>query len=53
MVSIIRGMLGNVLKINDSLDFAVLTECLWIPNGEIRKLFSNLIQAVRQSGLEL
>ena len=30
MVSLIRNLLGNALKTNDSLYFAVLTGCLWI-----------------------
>ena len=35
MVSLIRGMLGNALKTNDALQFAVLTGCLRISKKSI------------------
>ena len=35
MVSLIRGMLGNALKTNDALQFAVLTGCLRISKESI------------------
>lgn len=35
MVNLIRSLLGNALKTNDSLYFAVLTECLQISRESI------------------
>ena len=35
MVSLVRNMLGQALKSNDSLQFAVLTGCLWIAKESI------------------
>lgn len=42
MVSLIRNMLGNVLKTNDSLYFAVLTGCLRISKESIFTGLNNL-----------
>ena len=42
MVSLIRDMLGNVLKTNDSLYFAVLTGCLRISKESIFTGLNNL-----------
>lgn len=42
MVSLIRNMLGNVLKTNDSLYFAVLTGCLRISKESIFAGLNNL-----------
>lgn len=42
MVSLIRNLLGNALKTNDSLYFAVLTGCLRIPKESIFTGLNNL-----------
>lgn len=42
MVSLIRNFLGNALKTNDSLYFAVLTGCLWISKESIFTGLNNL-----------
>ena len=42
MISLIRNMLGNVLKTNDSLYFAVLTGCLRISKESIFTGLNNL-----------
>ena len=42
MVSLIRNMLGNVLKTNESLYFAVLTGCLRISKESIFTGLNNL-----------
>ena len=42
MVSLIRNLLGNALKTNDSLYFAVLTGCLRISKESIFKGLNNL-----------
>ena len=42
MVSLIRNLLGNALKTNDSLYFAVLTGCLWISKESIFIGLNNL-----------
>ena len=42
MVSLIRNLLGNVLKTNDSLYFAVLTGCLRISKESIFTCLNNL-----------
>ena len=48
MVILLRGMLLQALKTNDSLKFAVLTGCLRIPSGSIVTGFNNLkIQSIR------
>ncbi len=42
MISLIRNLLGNVLKTNDSLQFAVLTGCLRISKESIFTGLNNL-----------
>lgn len=42
MVSLLRNLLGNVLKTNDSLYFAVLTGCLRISKESIFTGLNNL-----------
>ena len=42
MVILLRGMLLQALKTNDSLKFAVLTGCMCIPSGSIVTGFNNL-----------
>ena len=42
MVSLIRGLLGEALKTNNSLKFAVLTGCLWISKESIFTGLNNL-----------
>ena len=42
MVTFIRGLLGDVLKTNDALEFAVLTGCLRVSKESIFTGLNNL-----------